>query len=301
MRKVTIVTFFVFLMLSASAVSSTPPDTAFWYNDKKIIVNERNRELSISVYNVNESGDTIRSEKIYEGVFTQDRIVEREYDNRFEISIPEVFRPKKRRYFDPHWSGFGVGFTHLPEQMNFDGELSSIINSGTSLQYNLNFAEATYRIGLDNVRIVLGMGLQFNSVHLQTNKAIEIVDYKAVVTTTESGYDYNTSRLHFTCLTLPLLLEYNSPSSAAGFFINGGIVGKIKTASSSKVWFNEDGKKKKLKMPGELNIRPVNLDFLIQAGFGEYGLFASYAPFDLFMKHKGPKGNQVSVGLQYYF
>ncbi len=308
MRKITIVALLAFLVfpvvasnLLLPAPSLPPTDTTYHFNDKVIVVNEVNDEMSVSVFKVRDN-DTINLEMVYEGVFAEDRSVERQFDNRFEISIPEVFRHKKRRNFDPHWGGFGVGFTNLPDRMDFDGELSAVITPGSSLQYNLNFGDATYSIGANNVRIVLGMGIQFNSVHLQTDKAIEVQDYKTIITTTEDGFAYNTSRLHFTYLTIPLLLEYNAPySKGLGFFINGGVVGKIKTASSSKVWYHEDGKKRKYKMPGELNIRPVSFDFIVQAGFGNYGVFATYSPVDLFINNKGPKGSQVSIGLQYYF
>lgn len=298
--KITIIATLVLLSLPMVASDLVfLPDTTIQYRDKTIVVNDVNDETTVSVYHINEN-DTINHQMIYEGIFVEERTIEREYDNRFEISIPEVFRPKKRNNFDSHWGGFGIGFTNLPESMNFDGELSSIITPSNSLQYNLNFGDATYSFGLNNVRLVLGLGIQFNSVHLQSNKAIEIDNFKSIITTTEPGDNYNTSRLHFTYITIPFLLEYNSPS-CRGFFINGGLVGKIKTASSSKVWYHEEGKKRKTKMPGDLNIRPVSFNFIVQAGFASYGIFASYTPLDLFMSNKGPKGNQVAIGLQFYF
>lgn len=298
--KITIIATLVLLSLPMIASDLVVlPDTTLQYRDKLIVVKDVEDETTVSVYHINEN-DTIKHQMIYEGIFAEEKTIEREYDNRFEISIPEVFRPKKRNHFDAHWGGFGIGFTNLPETMNFDGELSSVITPSNSLQYNLNFGDATYSFGMNNVRLVLGLGIQFNSVHLQSNKAIEVENFKSIITTTEQGDNYNTSRLHFTYITIPFLLEYNSPSRR-GFFINGGVVGKIKTASSSKVWYYEDGKKRKAKMPGDLNIRPVSVDFIVQAGFGSYGIFASYSPLDLFMSNKGPKGNQVAIGLQFYF
>ena len=300
MKKITITMAFAFCLLSLMATGTLSNDTTFQYKDKHIKVVETSSETLVKVYKIDENGDTIWSEKVYEGVFADDRVIEREY-NRFEISIPEVLRPKRKKSFDPHWGGFGIGFSNLPEQLNFDGELASVVNPGSSLQYNLNFGDAAYRFGLNNFRLVTGIGIQFNSIHLQTNKAIEVVDYKSVITTTDPGFNYKTSRLHFTYLTFPVLLEYNTlGSSSARFFINGGLVMKVKTASSSKVWFYEDSRKRKMKMPGELNIRPVTFDFIAQIGFGDYGIFATYSPLDLFMDGKGPKGNQVSIGLQYY-
>lgn len=304
MKRITTIALFASLAFPIFASHIViPPDTTFRYNDKMIVVSDGDNETTVSVFQVyhkHGENDTINMDVIYEGVFGQDIAIERQYDNRFEISIPEVFRPKKSKQFNPHWGGFGVGFTNLPSGMGFDGELSSVITPSSSMQYNLNFGVVTFDIGLSNMRIVSGMGIQFNSIHMQNNKALEVQDYKTVITTAEEGVYYNTSRLHFTNLTIPLLLEYNNPSRK-GFFINGGLVGKIKTASSSKIWFHDEGKKRKMKMPGNLNIRPVSFDFIVQAGFGSVGAFATYSPIDLFMRNKGPVGNQVSVGLQFYF
>ncbi len=62
-----------------------------------------------------------------------------------------------------------------------------------------------------------------------------------------------------------------------------------------------DRKERKTKIPGDLNLRPVTFDILVQAGVDNYGVFASYSPLSLFLNNKGPKGNQVTFGFQIYF
>lgn len=47
-----------------------------------------------------------------------------------------------------------------------------------------------------------------------------------------------------------------------------------------------------------MNLRPVTMDFLFQAGVGCIGFYAKYSPFGLFEKDKGPKVHPVSHGLQ---
>ena len=129
-----------------------------------------------------------------------------------------------------------------------------------------------------------------------------MVDYKSVITTTEVGNEYRDSRIHATYLTFPLLVETSFPVSRhTHIFVNGGVVLKAKTASSSKVWTDLDGKKRKIKIPGDLNLRPVTFDILVQAGINNCGVFASYSPMSLFIDNKGPKGNQATIGLQFYF
>ena len=125
-----------------------------------------------------------------------------------------------------------------------------------------------------------------------------VIDCKSVNTTAAIGSEYNNSRLHVTYLTFPLLLETALPlgKHASHVFINGGIVLKTKTDSSSKVWKDVDRKEQKTKIPGDLNLRSVTFDIIDQAGFNDYGVFASYSPLSLFLNNKGAKGNQVAFG-----
>ena len=59
----------------------------------------------------------------------------------------------------------------------------------------------------------------------------------------------------------------------------------VKTISSSKIVYHDaDGEKRKKKMDRGMNLRPVTMDFLFQAGVGCIGFYAKYSPFGLFEK-----------------
>ena len=68
---------------------------------------------------------------------------------------------------------------------------------------------------------------------------------------------YNASKLNITSLTIPVLLEWQSPKhrrKAPRFFISGGVVGVVKTISSSKIVYHDaDGEKRKKKMDRGMN------------------------------------------------
>ncbi len=303
MKKIETIIAFLLVAVCVTASPVLPPDTTFHYNDRKVVISEENNEMNISVYHRNEQGDTVQSQKVYEGIFSEGRSIERVYQNHFDIAIPSILKPKSKRNRNvdasSHWAGFGIGFANLPEGLDFNGELASITNQSRSLQYNLNLIEKSRLLGNSNFTGIIGMGIQFNAIHWQTNKAIEVEDYKSIITTTEPGNEYRRSRLHYTYLTFPFLIETNRSSL---FFINAGVVAKVKTASSSKIWKNDErGNKQKIKHPGELNIRPVTMDLLVQGGFNDFGFFVSYSPFSLFNENKGPKANQATIGLQLYF
>ena len=77
------------------------------------------------------------------------------------------------------------------------------------------------------------------------------------------GIVYNASKLNITSLTIPVLLEWQSPKhrrKAPRFFISGGVVGVVKTISSSKIVYHDaDGEKRKKKMDRGMNLRPVTI------------------------------------------
>ena len=304
MKQLTIALFFLTPLLVMGNSFELANDTVIYHNNRKIVIDDSNDNITVDIYQVNAEGDTLCNEKIYEGVFIDEKSIEKVYDNSFIVSIPDIFKPKeKRNTTKEHWSGFGVGFSNLPDGFNFEGELASIINVSRAIQYNLNFGSGGFVFAKNNLKAVVGMGIQFNSIHFQNNKSIEVIDYKSVITTTSLGSEYSNTRLHYTYLTFPILIEKTLPigKRSSHAFINGGVVIKAKTASSSKVWQEIDGKKQKTKIPGDLNIRPVTFDLLVQAGFNDYGVFASYSRLSLFLNNKGPKGNQVTFGFQIYF
>lgn len=286
---------------SANASSVFPADTTFRYHNRTVVIKEQPDEMNITVYRHYEDGDTIQSDKIYEGIFIDDKSVERRYENKFDIFVPDIFKPKNRRRFTKsHWAGFGIGFSNMPKGFQFDGEMASALNLSRSLQYNLNIMDSHWCLGNSGISMVTGFGIQFNSMHLQNNRYMEVIDYKTVISTRAD--ELHNSRLHFTYLTFPLLLEVNFPIGfGETIFLNAGVVGKIKTASSSKIWTNENGAERKVKLPGDLNVRPVTFDLVVQAGVGEVGFFASYSPLPVFMQNKGPEANQGTIGLQLYF
>jgi hypothetical protein len=78
-------------------------------------------------------------------------------------------------------------------------------------------------------------------------------------------------------------------------------VGNVKLCSSSKVKLNDESGSHKQKLGSDLNIRPVSMDFLVQAGVGCFGMYARYSPQTLFEGGKGPEIHPVSIGLILHF
>ena len=75
----------------------------------------------------------------------------------------------------------------------------------------------------------------------------------------------------------------------------------VKVRSSSKVKYTDEGGKAHTeKIDAGMNIRPITMDFLLQAGLCRVGVYVKYSAFSLFEHDKGPNVHPVSLGLMWY-
>ena len=152
---------------------------------------------------------------------------------------------------------------------------------------------------LMSIGAIVGAGMRWSRYRIDTNEYFKEIDGVTALRPAPEGVTLKASKLNITSLTIPLLLEWQPKKRSSEFFLSAGVVGVIKTCSSSKIVYNDaSGKKHKEKMDSGMNIRPVTMDFLFQAGWDWIGLYAKYSPIDLFENGKGPKVHPVSIGLQ---
>ena len=271
---------FPFIGLLAANVEPMPADTVIRLENKRIVVKDNGERMKVKVYELTEEGDSIDSEMIFEGHYRDGQ----SYERRKHIKSINIPIPSWDKDFDPHWAGFGMGFANFSGSDGINDVDGVSLRSGNSLEYNLNFMEFSFPFS------------RYRNAHCQE------VDGVTQLVPAPEGIVYNASKLNITSLTIPVLLEWQSPKhrrKAPRFFISGGVVGVVKTISSSKIVYHDaDGEKRKKKMDRGMNLRPVTMDFLFQAGVGCIGFYAKYSPFGLFEKDKGPKVHSVSLGLQ---
>jgi|GEM_PF-44710 len=204
--------------------------------------------------------------------------------------------------FDPHWGGFGMGFANFMGSNGINDVDGVSLKSGNSLEYNLNFMEHSWTFSKYHWAVISGFGFRWSRYRLDMNKHFQEVDGSTVLVSAPEGITYKKSKLNITSFVIPLLLEWQSSSiHGSRIFINGGVEGVIKTASSSRVVYNDlEGNQQKKKMDGGMTLRPVTMDFLMQAGIGDFGFYAKYSPMGLFENNKGPKVHPVSIGLVWH-
>lgn len=294
----TTTTFVILLCATLSAKGMTAPtDTTIQVDNKRIEIREVEDKMKVRVYELDDRGDKIDDELVFEGHYKDGKSYEKRRHAR-SINIP---LPTWDKDFDAHWAGFGVGFANFADASFNVNDINGVsLQSDRSLEYNLNFLEKSFPFSKYNWAIVTGMGMRWSRYRLKSNSYfIENEKGITVLQPAPEGITYSKSKLNITSLTIPILLEWQSHKIKGDpFFLSAGVVGVIKTISSSKVEFrNENNKKQKDKMDRGMNIRPVTMDFLLQGGYDWIGFYIKYSPMGLFEGGKGPKIQPVSIGL----
>ena len=208
--------------------------------------------------------------------------------------------------FEGHWSGVEFGFNGLanadysmypPSENHFlDNDLfrSNVLNLNI-LQYSRGIQQTRNNIGL-----VTGLGLSFQSYHLDNNTTIS-VDANQKIYPTVIFYDSSQkSKLSIAYLEVPLLLEFQIPfrNKANRLYFSAGVTGAKKLESHSKMKYRKNGKREKLKSPGNYSINDYKVAFSFRVGYRWANLFASYDIVPLFEDRRGPVLYPFSFGLK---
>lgn len=274
----------------------------FESGNKRILLreNEQKQRVDVQVYERNSNTDSTFYEKIFEGHYRDGSSVERrKYVASINIPMPgrksREFEPQDRRHrhFEPHWSGLGLGFANFTD----GGDSDDIpFKSSRSFELNFNIIEKAIPISYRyRWAVVTGFGIRWTRYHLKGNRHFEEFDDYTYVVEMED-VRYKRSKLGITSLSFPLLLEWQNPRG--NLFFSAGIVGSVKTWSSSRIeYYDERGKKRDKKVDKGMTLRPINMDILSQAGTRHWGAFVRYTPISLFEHNKGPALYPFSVGL----
>lgn len=278
------------LGLLAAEVEPILTDTIITLEKKRIEVKDNGDRMKVRIYELTEEGDSINDEMVFEGHYRDGQ----SYERRKHIRMLNIPVPTWDRDFSAHWAGLGLGFN------SFTGD-NLVLRKGNSWELNLNFMEFSLPFSRYNWAVVTGAGLRWNRYRLNTDAYLMEVDGITQLVPVPEEMDFKKSQLNITSITIPVLVEWQTRKvrHRPRFFVSAGVVGVIKTMSSSKVtYLNERRKSKTKKMDGGMNLRPVTMDLLLQAGTGCMGLYFKYSPIRAFENDKGPKINPVSFGIQ---
>lgn len=287
------------LLLSVATYAQTVvTDTTLYIDNKRIDILDDGERTKVKVYEKEGNEAYTSSDLVFEGHYRGGKSHERRHINAIHIPLPAW-----NKHFSSHWAGLGLGFANFADGSLHINDIDGVsLRSENSFEVNFNFLEKGFIISRQGWAIVTGVGMRWNRYRVDTNHHFQEIDGITQLVPAPEGIQYSKSRLNTTSLTVPILLEWQQRNRRgnSGLFVSAGVVGVLKTISSSKIEFRDNGKKRKDKMDRGMNIRPVTMDFLVQAGYKRIGLYAKYSPLTLFSGDKGPKVHPVSLGVHFH-
>ena len=98
---------------------------------------------------------------------------------------------------------------------------------------------------------------------------------------------------------MPLLNEYQIRMNRYDnrIYIAGGIYGGLRLVSHTKIKYRSEGKKEKLKIPGNYSLQDFKYGVMVRTGYRWINLFATYEVVPFFKEDKGPHLIPVTFGI----
>ncbi|TFH24313.1 MAG: PorT family protein [Bacteroidia bacterium] len=258
------------------------------------------------VFIVEESGDTVKVVLGSRGI----SIVEGENGTVVKVmdmdDFPKKSTHKKQNRFRPHYAGFELGMSQYLTP-NFSlvmpaGQEFMDLNTGKSWNWNINPIDIGVGLGTSYVGLGTGLGFEFTYYNFNGQNGIMKDPDTGVIVEYVPDYAGNISKskMHMAYITVPLLLEFQIPTSGRGrIYISGGLIGSAKLWSSTKIKYKISGEKSKEKTKGDYNLTPFRWGFTARAGYKNFGLYANYYMTSLFKENMGPELYPFSVGLDF--
>lgn len=222
------------------------------------------------------------------------------------VNIQDLNEDYNSLKFEGHWAGveFGInGFANsdysmysASEQNFLDNDLlrSNILNLNV-LQYSKGIQQTRNNIGL-----VTGVGLSFQSYHLDNNTTITIDENGKIHPSILYFDSSQKSKLSTLYLDVPLLVEFQIPIShfANRLYFSAGLTGSKRLETHTKVKYRRNGKREKLKSPGDYAIKDYKVATTFRMGYRWFNVFATYDLAPLFDDRNGPVLYPFSAGIR---
>jgi hypothetical protein len=208
--------------------------------------------------------------------------------------------------FEGHWAGVELGINSFlgadysmypPAENNFlknDLLRSNVLNLNL-LQYSMGLQKTRNTLGL-----ITGLGLCLQSYHLDNRTTISLDENRKVFPVNMFFDSNQKSKLSSLYIEVPLLIEFQVPVRhyANRLYFSGGVTGSKRLESHTKVKYRKDGKREKLKSPGDYSIRDYKVAATIRVGYRGINLFATYDVVPLFEDRRGPVLYPFSAGIR---
>lgn len=302
MKTILFVLFLALLPLSSLMASNVDvKDTTIHFNNKIIQIRDSVDQINVSVSKVDENG-TSAYKTVFEGLYSDDKSYERwSVVEELGLQIPFVSSKKqkqKREYaMKSHIGGFGWGFATLTDGVSINNVGGVQLDLNRSYEYNYNIIEHITPIFFHYLGLSSGLGFSWRYYHLDNKTFLKEENNLVSVVAGDPASRYKYSRLSNWYLTVPLMLELQIfKSSKRKPYLAAGVNGNVRLTTNYKTKFvNSTGSTIYTKQKG-MNVLPLSMDYVVQAGMGKISVYGKYSPIGIFESGKGPDVQHASIG-----
>jgi hypothetical protein len=300
--------FFLLLLaitysVAALATSSQVKDTTVHFNNKIIEIRDSVDQVNVKVLKT-EIKDTTAYKTVFEGLYSDNQSYERwSVVEELGIQIPFVNHigkkksPKHRYDMTSHVGGFGWGFITMTDGKALNNVNGVNLDLNRSYEFNYGLMEHITPIFFNYVGLSSGLGFSWRNYNLANKTYFKEENDLVGIATGAATSRYKYSRLSNWYLTVPLMLELQMfKSSKYKPYLAAGVIGDVRLVTTSKTkYVNSTGSTIHTKQSG-MNVLPISLDYVAQAGIGKVSIYAKYSPLDIFEADKGPAVQHASIG-----
>ncbi len=217
-----------------------------------------------------------------------------------------------RLHQDFVWMGIDLGVDGLVDLSNgFDiqpqGDYNFMeMNYWRNCHVRLNFFEWRFNLVINVFNIVTGMGFDFQHYGFsQKIKLDEADDYPGqtyttpIIGQTDSLHSINRSRLAVQYFNIPLFFNLRTKKSAKHrhqFNFTFGVVGGIKTGSSSRIKYTENGYDAEEEKKDDFNLETFTATAMVRIKYSFFSIYASYQ-FTPMFRGQNPNLYPFSIGV----
>jgi len=302
MKKIILLPVLALLQFSSMLASDfTGKDTTILFNNKIIQIRDSVDQVNVKVSKAGEN-DTTAYKTVFEGLYSDNQNYERwSVVEELGIQIPFVtnkkIREKHRYEMQSHWAGFGWGFITMTDGTAINNVNGVQLDLNRSYEFNYNMIEHITPIFFHYLGLSSGIGFSWRNYYLDNKTYFkEENDFVSVVADASTN-KYKYSRLSNWYLTVPLMLELQLfKSSKRKPYIAAGVIGDVRLTTSNKTkYVNAAGSTIHTTEHG-MNVLPLSMDYVAQAGMGKISIYAKYSPVGIFETGKGPDVQHASIG-----
>jgi len=286
---------------SMLASDATVKDTTVHFNNKIIEIRDSVDQVNVKVSKTDKN-DTTAYKTVFEGLYSDNQSYERwSVVEELGIQIPfmtnKKIREKHRYEMQSHIGGFGWGFITMTDGVALNNVSGVQLNLNKSYEFNYNMIEHITPIFFRYLGISSGVGFSWRYYELDNNTYFNEVNDLVTVATGAATNNYKYSRLSNWYLTIPVMLELQIfKSSKYKPYLAAGVVGDVRlTTSSNTKYVNPTGSNIHTSQRG-MNVLPLSMDYVAQAGMGKVSIYAKYSPIGIFESGKGPYVQHASIG-----